>query len=57
MKVKLYNLISDLVEKGAERGWKRAFKHSDSPNDAQIVSSIHKYVMEELCEYINFEED
>lgn len=56
MKVRMYNLISDMVERGAERGWKRAFKHTDSPNDAQIVQAVHDAIMNELCEYLIFDE-
>lgn len=55
MKVKLYTLISDLIERGAERGYRRSFKHLDSPSEAQIVTNIHDAIMNELAEYIDFE--
>ena len=57
MKVKVYNLISECVERGAERGYRRAHKHVESPDQVSIVDNIHREIMNELCEYFGFEDE
>ncbi len=54
MRVKMYNLMSDLVERGVKRGYARAFKHTDNPLQTMIEETIHQHIMEELCEYFDF---
>ena len=56
MKVRMYNLISELVERGALLGYRRAFKHVDDPAEGAIVDNIHDSIMAELCEYLIFDE-
>jgi hypothetical protein len=52
----MYNLISELVERGALLGYRRAFKHVDDPAEGAIVDNIHDSIMAELCEYLIFDE-
>lgn len=56
MKVRMYNLISECVEKGAAYGYQRAFKHTDSPSEGYILQAIHDSIMNELAEYLIFDE-
>jgi hypothetical protein len=56
MKVRMYNLISELVERGALLGYRRAFKHQDNPPEGVIQDAIHDAIMNELCEYLIFDE-
>ena len=56
MKVRMYNLISELVERGALLGYKRAFKHVDNPSEGAIVDNVHDAIMSELCDYLIFDE-
>jgi hypothetical protein len=50
----MYNLISECVEKGAEHGYNRAHKHVDNPDKVSMVDNIHREIMNELCEYFDF---
>jgi hypothetical protein len=52
----MYNLISELVERGALLGYKRAFKHVDNPSEGAIVDNVHDAIMSELCDYLIFDE-
>lgn len=54
MKVKMYNLISECVDRGTSRGYRRAHKHLDNPDEVSIVDNIHREIMNELCEYFDF---
>jgi hypothetical protein len=54
MKVKMYNLISECIEKGVDRGYNRSYKYIDNPDKHSFVDNIHREIMNELCEYIDF---
>jgi hypothetical protein len=54
MKVKVYNLISECIERGVEHGYNRAHKHVENPDKISIVDNIHREIMNELCEYFDF---
>lgn len=54
MKVKMYNLISECVDRGTQRGYRRAHKHLDNPDEVSIVDNIQREIMNELCEYFDF---
>jgi hypothetical protein len=57
MKVKVYNLISECIERGTERGYRRSYKHVDNPDEASIVDNIHREIMNELYDYFDFNEE
>ena len=57
MKVKVYNLISECIERGTERGYRRAHKHIETPDQVCIVDNIHLEIMNELCDYFDFGEE
>lgn len=57
MKIKFYALVSDCIEKGVEYGYRRAFKHTDSPSEAAIFQCVHDAIMNELSEYVDWEFD
>lgn len=54
MKVKMYNLISECIERGTLRGYRRAHKHLEDPDEVSVVDNIHREIMNELCEYFDF---
>jgi hypothetical protein len=56
MKVKMYNLISECVERGAAHGYNRAYKYIDNPDKVSMVDNIHREIMNELCEYFDFDD-
>jgi hypothetical protein len=55
MKPKTYNLVERCVEDGVAYGYRRAFKHTDSPLEEVILDSIVSGVMLELSAWFNFE--
>ena len=54
MKVKMYNLISECVDRGTQRGYRRVHKYLDNPDEVSIVDNIQREIMNELCEYFDF---
>jgi hypothetical protein len=57
MQVNEYKLIEKCVENGAQFGLNRAFKYDDAPTDEDIVNEVVLAVMQELCEWFNFEDN
>ena len=55
MKFNKYALIVRAVEEGVQRGWHRAFKHTEQPGDDTIVNTITDEVMSSLGEIIWWE--
>lgn len=51
-----YDLVSEAVESGIAWGWQRAHKHTDTPTEEQVKDQIHRHVMNEICEVVDFEE-
>lgn len=56
MKVNVYAVLSMCVEIGVERGWNRAHKHSDTPDEHYIRQCIEDAVLHEICEYFDMDE-
>lgn len=55
LKVNIYAVLSDCVEKGVEHGYNRAFKHTDTPDKEKVLAEIYTYVMLNISEYFKFE--
>jgi len=55
IRVNLYGLLSRAVEEGIAHGWRRAHKHTDTPNEITIKQHIDEEVMNALCEVFDFE--
>lgn len=56
MKAKEYNLIVQCVENGIQYGWNRAHKHTDTPAPEQIRDAIETAVLNEICEWFEFDD-
>jgi hypothetical protein len=54
VRVNAYAVISRAVEDGIPGGYRRAFKHNDNPTEDQIFESIRDYVMNEICDVLQF---
>jgi len=58
VKVKLYGLVHDQVERGIEIGLRRAFKHSEEnlkeETAERIKDHVHREIMMALDEVIDF---
>ena len=57
MKAKTRRILEMAIKRGIERGYRRAFKHTDSPNEDSILESINDCVMFEIDTYFTFEEE
>lgn len=56
MKPKEYNVLAMCVETGVMSGWYRAHKHNDAPDPEAIRHAIEQAVLNEICEWFDFEE-
>ena len=57
MRIKIYQLIEQIVQTGTEAGYDRAHKHTDTPNEATIKQCIEQYIMQGFDEYFEFAEE
>lgn len=57
MKPKLHVILEMAIEQGVARGYRRSFKHNDSPLEEAILQSIEDHVMSAITEYFTFEDD
>ena len=57
MKAKARRIIEDAIDRGIERGYRRAFKHTDSPGEDSLFADISDCIMFEIDEYFSFEDD
>ena len=56
MKAKEYNLIAQCVENGVKLGWNRVNKYHENPDHETICDVIENAVLNEICEWFDFEE-
>ena len=54
MTVKVYDVLCQAVESGVHSGYNRAFKHCETPGEAEITDAIYDGVMNSLCEWFLF---
>lgn len=57
MKPKFQNILVNAVESGVALGYRRAFKHTDSPKEDHILQTIVTAVMSEIYENFTFEDE
>ena len=55
VRVNLYEIISRAVEDGILTGYKRAFKHTNTPHEDSIIEHIRSEIMNNLCEVLEFD--
>lgn len=56
MKPKEYLVLQMCIENGVTRGYFRAHKHTDTPDEAQMLDALYQAVMEEIHEWFEFPE-
>jgi hypothetical protein len=56
MKPKTYPILVDAVENGVKYGYHRAHKHNDNPDQDQITDAIISAVINEICEWFEFDD-
>lgn len=57
MRPKFRIIITNAVESGVTLGYRRAFKHTDSPKEDHILQTIVTAVMNEIYENFTFEDE
>jgi len=57
MKPNIRLILEEAIERGVDRGYKYAFKHTDSPSEAGILQSIEDAIWLEIDTYFSFTEE
>ena len=57
MKVRAYDVLRRAIEEGVEYGWRRAHKHTDSPDAETIKDQVVTGILNEVCEYFDFDDE
>lgn len=57
MQPREYRLFTECLENGLRRGYRRAFKHTDTPTEEQLLESLHTNVLGEVHEFFAFAPD
>ena len=57
MKPKFRVILSQAIEEGVKRGYRRAYKHNEDPSEEVICDTIEDCVMGSLYEYFDFPEE
>jgi hypothetical protein len=57
MRVRAYPVLVDAVSAGVARGWHRAHKHDDEPDEEAIRAAVEDAVLGAICEAFDFPED
>lgn len=57
VKINAYKVIDDVVDRAVRYGYIRAHKYVDNPTEDTMVNEIHKAIMNELCEILQFDDD
>jgi hypothetical protein len=55
MKVKTYIVLERAIEEGIGYGYRRAFKHTETPSEETIKNEILNAVMNSISEVIDFD--
>ena len=57
VRVDLYRIVCDAVERGVAYGLNRAHKHVDAPTRAHLEEHVSSAVLSELCDVIRFDDE
>jgi len=57
MKPKIHVILSQAINEGVLRGYRRAFKHNEDPSEEVICETIEECVMSQIYEYFTFDEE
>ena len=56
IRVDAYRVLAQAVETGVAYGYQRAYKHVEFPDGDTIRTAIEQAVMNELCEWLRFDD-
>jgi hypothetical protein len=54
MRIKYDVVLRDCIENGIKRGYRRAFKHVENPDENSIFQHLEEAIMGEIYEYFDF---
>lgn len=57
MQPNYFNILEECIELGVPRGYYRAHKHVEKPNDQQIFIAIEEAIMAEICQRFIFQRE
>jgi len=57
MKPKIHVILSQAINEGVLRGYRRAFKHNEDPSEEVICETIEECVMSQIYEYFDFSDE
>jgi|GEM_PF-1463422 len=55
LKPKTYPILQQAIEEGVLRGYKKAHKHVEKPDEIFLVETIINYTMESIFEWFDFD--
>lgn len=56
LRVNVYRVLSDAVDRGVLMGIRRAHKHTDKPDEDTLAERIHDEVMLVISEHFEFDD-
>jgi hypothetical protein len=57
MRVRPYDVLRRAIEEGIEYGWRRAHKHTDTPEAEAIKDQILTGILNEVSEFFDFDDE
>ena len=57
MKLKAYNIVADAIERGVGFGYRRSMKHTNEPQEDDVIEAITNEVLGALSEIINWDDE
>ena len=57
MRVRAYDVLRRSIEEGVEYGWRRAHKHTDTPDAEAIKDQLVTAILNEVAEYFDFDDE
>lgn len=57
MRAREYQLLERCVDEGLQRGYRRAFKHTESPTEDALLDALQCNVLGEINEWFSFPPD
>lgn len=57
MRPKTYVIPERAIEEGFQRGYTRAFKHTDNPTEERVKEEVVNMIMGDICEVFKFDDD
>lgn len=56
MKPKLRVILEQAIDEGVRVGYRRAYKHTEQPNEDWVIETINNEIMNVIDLYFDFEE-